>query len=111
MQKVLIRQADAVLEFCLVGPAQRSGLTDIQQLAGRAIGAGSIPIDAAGIADNAGHQFRQGLDRNLFARAGVDRFVAAIVIHQEHAEVRQVIHIQELAKRTSVTPADDALST
>ena len=39
----------------------------------------------------------------------VDRLVAGVVVHQEHAEVREIIHIQKLAQRAAVAPAGDAL--
>ena len=41
----------------------------------------------------------------FLSRAGIDCFVAAVVVHQEYAQVGQVVHIEEFAQRASVSPA------
>ena len=105
MEEVLVGKADAVLQFSPVGPAERRRLGDVKELARGAVRLGRVPKYLAIVADNPGDKRRQFLDRYLFASAGVDRLVAGIVVHQEHAEVGEVIHIEELPQRRAVTPA------
>lgn len=105
LQEVLVGKADTVLELGLVGPAQSRSLRDVKQLARRAVRHRGIPADLARIADHFGNQFGQCLDRQLLARAGIHRLVARVVVHQEDAEVGQVIHVEELAQRAAVAPA------
>ena len=107
IQKIIIAEPDAVLQFCLVSPAETFSLRHIQQLPGRTIRAARVPPDLALVADNPSHQFRQPPDRDLLARAGIHRLVTAVVVHQENAEVGKVVHIEELAQRRTVAPADN----
>jgi len=104
-QEVFVGEADAVFEFGFVGPAEGGGFADVQELARGAVGAGGVPEDPAGVADHLGDEFGQGLDGEFFAGAGVDGFVTGVVVHQEDAEVREVVHVQEFAERRAVAPA------
>ena len=97
VEEILIGQADAVFQLGLVDPAQPGGLAYIQEFAGRAVGTGGVPLDDARISYHFGHQFGEGLDGEFLAGAGVDGLVAAVVVHQEHAEVGKVIDIKELS--------------
>lgn len=105
MEEVLVGETDAVLQFRPVGPAEGSRLGDVKELARGAVRFGRVPEYLAIVADNPGDKRRQFLDRYLLASAGVDRLVAGIVVHQEHAEVGEVVHIEELPQRRAVTPA------
>ena len=97
MEEVFVREADAVFEFGLVRPAQGGGFAHIEKLARRTVGTGGVPLDLALVAHDLGHQLRQGLDGQFLAGAGVDGLVAGVVIHQEDAEVGEVIDIEELS--------------
>ena len=108
IQIVLICEAYAVLEFGVVGPAQGCGLADVQQLAGSAVRAGGIPLYAPLVAYHLRHQGGQVLDADFLARACVHRFVAAVVVHKEHAELGEVVDIKEFAERGTISPAGHA---
>ena len=75
---------------------------------GGTVGFGGIPLDLSRISNHFGHQFRQFLDGQFLAGAGVDGFIAGIVVHQEDAEIGKVIHIQELTQRAAIAPAGHA---
>ncbi len=107
-QEVLIGQADAVFEFGLVGPAEGGGFGDVEEFAGRAVGTGGVPFDAARVPHDAGHQFGELFDGEFLAGAGVDGLVAGVVVHQEHAEVGEVVDVEEFAEGRAVAPAGDA---
>ena len=109
VQKVIIRQADAILQLGLVGPAEGCSLAHIQQLARGAVRAGGVPFDVAFVANNLGDQFGELLDGQLLPRSGVYGLVAAVVVHQEDAEVGEVVDIEELAQRRAVAPASHLL--
>lgn len=108
VQEVLVGQAQAVFQLSLVGPAQIGGLGHIQQLAGSAVGLGGIPLDLAGVANDLGNQLGQLLDGQFLAGTSVDRLVAGVVVHQEDAQVCQIVHIQELTQRRAIAPAGNA---
>ena len=107
-QEVLIGQADAVFEFGFVGPAEGGGFGDVEELAGRAVGAGRVPLDPARVAHDFGDKFRELFDGEFLAGAGVDGLVAGVVVHQEHAEVGEVVDVEEFAEGRAVAPAGDA---
>ena len=99
MQEVVISEPDAVLQLGLVGPAEGRRLAYVEQLVRRAVGTGGVPFDLARVTHHLGYQFRQRLDGQLLARSRIDSLVAAVVIHQEDAEVGQVVDIEELPER------------
>ena len=107
-QEVLIGQADAVFEFGFIGPAESGGFGDVEEFAGRAVGTGGVPFDAARVAHDFGHQFGELFDGEFLAGAGIDGLVAGVVVHQEHAEVGEVVDVEEFAEGRAVAPAGDA---
>ena len=107
----MICQADAVFEFGTVGPAKVGGFAHVEELAGGAVGTGGVPEDAALVAYYLGYELGEGLDGELLAGASIDSLVTAVVVHEEHAEVGQVIDIEELAQGAAVAPAGDGLQT
>ena len=104
-QEVLVGEADAVFEFGLVGPAEGGGLGDIEELARCAVRTGGVPLDLAFVADDLGDELGESLDREFLAGTGIDGLVAGVVVHQEDAEIGEVIHVEKLAQRASVSPA------
>lgn len=110
-EEVGVGQADAVGEFGGVGPAEASGLADVEEFAGGAVGAGCVPSDFARVAYGGGYEFCQLLDCELFAGSGIDGFGVRVVVHQEDAELSEVVDIKELAQRRAVAPASDAFRT
>ena len=98
VKEILISQTYTFFKLYTIPPPQLRGLADIQQFPRGAIGTGGVPQDVSLKAYHLGHEFGEGLDGELLAGAGIDRFVTAVVVHQEHAEVGQVIDIEELAQ-------------
>ena len=92
-------------------PSEFFRFGDVEELAGGAVGTGGVPEDAALIAHHLGHELGEGFDGELLAGAGIHGLVAAVVIHEEHAEVGQVIDIEELAQGAAIAPAGDGLQT
>ena len=107
VEEVFVSHADAVLELSLVGPAKAGGFGDIEELSWGAVRSCGVPLDFALVAHDLGHELGEGFDGEFLAGAGIDGFVTAVVVHEEHAEVGQVINIEELAKRAAVAPAGD----
>ena len=107
VEKVVIRHADAVFEFGGVCPTEFGCLADIQELARGTVGTRRVPLYATLISHHFRHQFGQRFDSQFLACTGIDGLIARVVIHEEYAEVRQVVHIQELTQRTTVAPTGD----
>lgn len=105
MQEVLVRQADTFVQACPCFPSQGLRLAHVQQLARRAVRSTRVPQDTPFVADDLRHLLRQLFDGQFLARTGVHRFVATVVVHQEHTQVGQVVYVQELPQRTAVAPA------
>ena len=93
IEEILVGQAYSVLQFRLVSPAQFSGFAYIEKLTWCAVRTGGIPLNLTRIPHYLGHQLSECLDGEFLTRTGVHRLVAAVVVHQEHAEVCQVVHI------------------
>ena len=82
----------------MVGPAEGGGFGDVEEFAGRAVGAGRVPLDPARVAHDFGDEFRQLFDGEFLAGTGVDGLVAGVIVHQEHAEVGEVVDVEELSQ-------------
>ena len=95
-----------MLKRCGIVPSHGRGLADIEEFTGSTVRSGSVPFYGALKAYNTGHHFRQRFDRYLLASAGIDGFVAAIIVHQEEAKVGKVVDIQEFAQRAAIAPAN-----
>ena len=108
VEEIFVGKADTVFEFGLVGPAEGCGFGYIQQFARGAIRTGGIPFDTTFVADDFCYQFCQLFDSQFLARTGVDGLVARIVVHQEHTQVRQIVHIEELTQRRTIPPTGNA---
>ena len=67
MQKILIRQPDAIFQLRLISPSQLCRLGYIQQLARRSVRLGDIPQDFPLIAHHLGYQLRQLPDAEFLA--------------------------------------------
>ena len=98
VEEVLVSQTDAILKFCLVCPSELGSLADVKQLAWCAVGTGSVPLDTSFVTYNLCHQLSQSLDCQLLTCACIDGFVTAVVVHEEHAEVGEVVNIKELTQ-------------
>ena len=105
VQEILIREAYALLQISLIGPTERSGFRHVEQFAGSAIGFCGIPLDFALIADNFRHKFSKSLYGQFLSCSGIHRLVTAVIVHQKHAQVRQVVHVEKLTQRAAVAPA------
>ena len=99
------RSAQAFFKLCAVGPAEGAALGYVEQLARSAVGLGCVPQDAALVAYHFSHKLGKLLDGKLLAGSGVYSLVARIIVHQEHAEVGEVVDVEEFAKRRAVAPA------
>ena len=62
MQKVLVRQADALFQLRLVLPAQLFELGNVEELARRAVRLGRVPFDLALVTHDPRDEFGKGTD-------------------------------------------------
>ncbi len=94
-------------EFGLVCPAEAGGFRHVKELAGCSVGAARVPVDTTFVAYDLCGQFGELFYGQLLAGTGINRLVAGVVVHKEHAQVGEVVDIQELAQRRAVAPAGD----
>ena len=108
-EEVLVGEADAIREGGGGVPTERGGSGDVKKFAGGAVWAGGIPFYVTFIAHNVSDKFGEGTDGELLTCAGIDSLVATVVVHQEDAEIGEVIDIEKLTQRASIAPAGDTL--
>ncbi len=89
-EEVGVGEADAVGKLSAVSPAEGGGFAYIKEFARSAVGTGGVPQYLPFVADDGGNKSGELLYCQLFAGSGVDGLVAAVVVHQEHAEVSEV---------------------
>ena len=106
VEEVGVCESDSFTQGGGGSPAEARGLRDIEELAGGTVGLGGVPLDAPFVAHGRGDEFGECLDGKFLACACVDCLVAGIVVHQEHAQLGEVVDIKKFSQRTSVTPAD-----
>ncbi|MNY13324.1 hypothetical protein D3C86_1464550 [compost metagenome] len=89
-------------------PAELAQASDVQELARGAVRLGGIPDDLALEAHRLGDEAGQLLDGHVGARAHVDVLLPLVVLHQEDAGIRQIVHVQELAPGRARAPQGHA---
>jgi len=88
-------------------PAEPTEPRHVQELARRAIRPRGVEHEAAGIADDIGHETGELGDRDVFAGADIDEFVVGIMLHEKHAGIGEVVDGHELAARAAGAPDHD----
>ena len=91
VEEVLISKLDSFLKFSFIGPAKFCCFAYIQQLARGAVGTGGVPLDFALVAHYLGYELGEGTDGELLAGAGIDGFVAAVVVPDEQLDRKSVV--------------------
>ena len=80
---------------------------DVEQLARHAVRFRRVEGQPRRGIDDGPDQPGQLANREIFARADVDVLQAVVALHQEHAGVGEVVHVQELAPRRAGPPDHD----
>ena len=88
--------------MCL--PSESMNPVDIQQFAGCAVGLRRIVLDSAFKTDNICYELGQFRNTGVFPHAGVDRFRAAVVTHQEKTGRSKVVDVEKLAPWRTGSP-------
>ena len=86
--------------------AQAFQFADIQKLSGSSIRLAGIPFDLPSITYYLRYQFRQFPDGQFLAGSQIHCLIAAVGIHQIHAGICQIIHIEKFPQWGSCSPAD-----
>src|ERR1700694_422879 len=90
-------------------PAQPIQMTDIDELARRAVGARGIKYDPTREVDDAGNELGEFSDGQIFAHTDIHRTFAREVLHKMHQRIRAIVDMQEFAPRRARPPDDDVL--
>src|SRR5262249_25742201 len=96
--------AKPVLQRGLGRPAHAPQPLDVDHLARRAVGLGTVQPDRAGEPHDPADERRQVADGDLLAGAEIDDRLVRVVLHQEDHAVGRVVHMQELAERVAAAP-------
>src|SRR5690606_9687642 len=85
-------------------PAHRAKARNIGELAWNPVRPEEIEAKRTAEADHLSDRLRKLADRDLFARSDVHGLLAAIVPHEEHERLGQIVDVQELAQRPARSP-------
>src|ERR1700745_2733155 len=109
LEEPRVGRANALHQLNPRHPAERRETCRVQELPRRAVGLRCVEPQGAAKRDHVRNHRSELRDRLIASPADVNHLLVLIRLHEEHASIREIINVQELAPWLSCTPYLDLL--
>src|SRR5437763_10262794 len=106
-QEIGIRGCEAGAQRYLGAPAKRGELGDVKQFLRSAVRLRRVELELAAIADDIGDQASKVTDADVLAGPDVEKAMIRVMLHHEHAGIRQIVDRKKFAPRRAGPPDHD----